>query len=1497
MPILISTEFPDAILRLATTPASVIAMQPDGRVLVSGAIAITLLGTMSSTATLPRGGMLLGPLDPRTRAHPLESMTSVDLSPSRSKVTTNHGPSLFVRKWNIAKQTGQPTAVKLKRYAMWLSNENLGPAIPDSHSFQLLIPTTDQSGTWTYSNREARLLKSAEGAWVFEVVAMLMFGGTGLPALDFELPAVMANQTIKLYLNSPGATETRLHLHLGVAGDITGLLMDAPAGRSGFYPLQLGIPPTAGLQVSSVPSSGAGMISVERIWFAQGRCEANLSRDARVEFGFGQCARLGGAGAAFSFNVKLPRGSHWTRQIREVSIEASTLGIASVHASAQFDGLRIDSLNSTGRKDEVLDAAAPVITIQLGYGTTVPFLVSYSEAWLGPRETQRSHDGLDGVLDLPITGALLRIARNGGQRGGKPSPLRYQARMAAATRKWEGNLEIQGASMLLPPLASAARLADSAPAMSQGSTRADYLVKHLPASRRIQAVHRDAAPRIELAQDWFRQWDLDRRNTLHLHDLGDLHAQFESVEFKLAPPDSSVRTASARNDGLGYAALTMILGYVAGAYRGSEWAKLFDKALRVELDEATLAAWVEVNGLENLLFMADVLKTDVAQQKWWKKFVLANLGQSGPEPMSDILWPFAPALGIALVQTNSTGQRQWLWDLVRTGTATACKVAFDFSATTCIDPKRMGLDKDFLKTEPSLRPLLWPRSRAKPPPGGPAATQGSVTDPAVPEWQGVFFADLPLAIGIDAKPGTLLGDLRDSINRGLRLRYGWLDAGGHTWLADWTPDGSGARLYPPLSQEDPMCELFMDGFESTGSQGQLASAKLDMRLRINPIKSTSGGVTKPAELKGEADLKFIGGEKSKCTMLPNDTSAFSTDSLPGFDKLALLRFETDFDTASIDVSLIPSQALVALIPYFDRQEVQAKISVPVSGAGEFDLSVRLPAEAPTRLFGKWPIGVRGYEFVFDKDQKLPAETRFMIVLDLGIPYIKRVGGTLTIKHELDSGGAVQLGMKLDFDEFEIELPLLGLTLRGMLQWRDPGHTPSPAFASSAELLAAPADRDLYAYVSLDGLVQAQRQDFYLRISSAARPFWIATLINRSASKVAGTRVDDAGLLLAYGAQLKSDGELANVIANPASVGRSLFPRATDKPVDWLDKWEPAASARAVTVGLMGSFGLDPILASADGKDNLALVWSDTGLFYGQTKLKLLTQIEARLRLMIDFRQRFLTASLQLPASPMGGGVEVSPGCLSVSLSWGKSKGIGLALGYPPLMKDPLTGDYVPDWSQAISVRIAGAWPINTFQGGVKAYYFSEPDEQFGFGVAIRAGYSNSFKVTGSDIADARADVGVMIGGTFQFCRGGPAPAMPQQLFLSERAAEGESWLKEELLRLADSLLRADPLRVSALIVGDVWGHASVVFLGVTIAGVNIDARALFTTRGTLDAGIQHMAAAFTFNVSVKIGCTRFHTSCRFDIVMINKAQVPAGDCNPLLRELRARALTLDEEMQ
>lgn len=1496
MTILISTEFPDAILKLATTPASVIAMQPDGRVLVSGTIAITLLGTMSSTATLARGGMLLGPLDQGKGAHPLESMGSLNLSPSTSKVTTSHGPSLFVRKWNIAKQPGQPTAVKLKRYAIWLSDENLGPAIPDSHSFQLLIPTTDQNGTWTYSNREARLLMSAEGAWVFEVVAMLVYDGTGLPALDFELPTIMVNQPIKLYLNSPGATETRLHLHVSGAGEISGLLMDAPAGRGGAYPLQLGIPPRSGLRVSSVQSSGPGMVPVERVWFAQGRCEANLSRDARVEFGFGECARLGGAGSAFSFNVKLPKGSHWTRRIAQVSIEASTLGVASLHASAQFDGLRINSFNSTGRKDEVLDAVTPLIAIQLGIGTTAPFLISYSEAWLGPRETQRSHDGLGAMLDLPIKGAVLRVARNGGQRGGASSPLRYQARLLAATRTWEGDVELQGTSMLLPPLASTAKLTDSAPALSHGPTRADHLVKHMPASRRIKAAHRDGAPQLQLDQDWFKKWDLDSRNSLRLHDLGGMQAQFKSVEFKLVPPAAAAASAAELADGLAYAALTMILGYAAGAYRGNEWAKLFETALRVELDEATLAAWVQVNGLENLLFMADVLKSDAAQQDWWKKFVLANLGQSGPDPLRDTLWPFAPALGIALVQTDSAGQHQWLWDLARTGAAPLCKVAFDFSTTTRINPVRMGLASNFLATEPALRPLLWPRSRANPPLGGAATTEGSVTDPAVPEWQGVFFADMPLAIGIDAKPDSLLGYLRDSINRGLRLRYGWLDAGGHTWLADWTPDGSGARLYPPQDVIDPLCELFMDGFETTGSQGQLASAKLAMRLRINAIKATVGGVTKPAELDGEADLKFIGGENSKFTLLPKDQSAFSTGSLPGFDKLALLRFETDFKTASIDVALIPSPALVALIPYFDQQEVQAKITIPVSSAGEFDLSVRLPAEAPTRLFGKWPIGIRGFEFVFDKDSSIPNETRIMFVLDLGIPYVKRVGGKLTIKHEL-AGGNTQLGLKLDFDEFEIELPLLGLTLRGMLQWRDPGHTPSPAFASSAQVLAAPADRDLYAYVSLDGLIQASRQDFYLRISSAARPFWVATLINRSASKLAGTKVDDAGLLLAYGAQSKSNGELAGVIANPASVGKHLFPSATDKPVDWLDNWEPASSARAVTVGLMGSFGLNPILASADGDDNLALVWSDTGLFYGQAKLKVLTQVPATLRLLINFRDHFLTASLQLPASPIGGGVEVSPGCLSVSLSWGKSKGIGLSLGYPPLMKDPLTGDYVPDWSQAVSVRIAGAWPINTFQGGVKAYYFSEPKEQFGFGVAIRAGYSNSFKVTGSNIADARADVGVMIGGTFQFCRGGVAPALPLQLLLPAPPDAGEPWLQEELLRLADSLLRADPLRVSALIVGDVWGHASVVFLGVTIAGVNIDARAYFTTRGTLDDGILHMAAAFTFNVSVKIGCSRFRTGCRFDIVMINKGQVPAGDCNPLLRELRARALTLDEEMQ
>jgi hypothetical protein len=103
-------------------------------------------------------------------------------------------------------------------------------------------------------------------------------------------------------------------------------------------------------------------------------------------------------------------------------------------------------------------------------------------------------------------------------------------------------------------------------------------------------------------------------------------------------------------------------------------------------------------------------------------------------------------------------------------------------------------------------------------------------------------------------------------------------------------------------------------------------------------------------------------------------------------------------------------------------------------------------------------------------------------------------------------------------------------------------------------------------------------------------------------------------------------------------------------------------------------------------------------------------------------------------------------------------------------------------------------------------------------------------------------------------------------------------------------VREDIMPVSASIFADVWGHASVVFLGITIAGVRIDARAAFTVNGELNQGILYMGASFDFRVSVKIGCSSYSTSCHFSIVVINRGSGPVGDCNRLQSELLDRLL-------
>ena len=1493
---LVDTGIPFGVLSISSTLKSVLVVAPNGTATLSGEISATLLSKGSKAVSLSGAEALtLGPPDPRTGNRPLLASPAIRVRTNAECKGSNHGPTLYYGTWTFRKASGAPIEVELSYQTICICDQAAG--LQHGDRFMLLLPgdghDPSQSWSWKHSGESGYLVDMGDAGYCIETNTVLYhYGAFEFGAVvTFPAPSVVFNRPLTVELNHHLGKKVRLRLFVANDGVPTGLQVDAPESPRSGYQMRLAIPGVWGVSLRS-DAVGDGAVPLERVWFSEGRCEFDVDRDDRVEIRLGPCATLVGPGARFQFRAALVVATHDTRVVKAVELIERRSPPPSSSACEAFDGLRIAGLHSTGRAREVLEVVQPsVVLVAAGGHVADPSrpIVRFTSLWLGPRKRQLSHDADVGVLDIPLPKSLLRVRRASMDGDPAPSPLRYELlrHPQAPTLKWQGALAFCSCELLVPTLGSTAT-AGASPKAASGSGWNQYLVKVLPAAMEFQATQASSAPDLRLEGDWFRQWDLGPQVDFVLHDQAELGAAFSKIEFQRSVSVVSSAAASGENAGFAYAGLALVLGYIAAEYKGQGWKSFFHRKLSLSLNEGDLNKWAEKHKeLENLVFTLDRLGASADQQSWFVSFVLENLKASGgTEPPARALWPFSPGLGIPLYDGADPLKATWVWSLPRNGTLHACQFAFDYSTTDTLDPSRVGPYPAFLADEPKKVPRLWPRSRTL----TPGTLPGTGLDPADKRWQGIFLSDVPLVIAVDIPDGAaFLQSLSDRINAGLLLEYGWLDATGHTWKVKLS-GATKTQIYPTTSQKDPPYAIFLWDFSTTGSAGETVTAALTMSVELNAIKSKDG---KPTELKGTGTFGLVDGQSSEFELIPVAGTEIATDSLPGFDKIALRRFRTDFKTASLQVELVPSDDLKRVLPWFNQENLQASLSIPVS-ADEADvtLSVMLPAEAPSRLFEKWPVSVRGFAFSFGESALLN-ETKVSFALDVGTAVLKRIGGVLTITRK---GSDLVYGVTVD--DLNFDLSLLGVGLKGQLRWRSGKHEADDPAPTNAVEYDEAKDRDFYGAVSLSGLVDGANAGLYLRISSGARPFWVVALKKQTEPRVAGTTVEEAGLMLAYGAErILTTGQkpLSDYLVAPESLDPSLFPGPGNDPVEWLNKWQPATDGMGLVVGLQGKFQPDAILATASAKDNLTLVWSDTGLFYGKTVVNIFSTVPATLSLLVDFKEQYANASLQLPAAPISGSAELSPGLMSVSFGWGDTKGFGLSLGYPPLLPSTI-GSARPDWSKAITVRIPQAWPINTFQGGVKAYYYSEPSVKFGFAIAIRAGYSNSFRATGSDLADARAYVEVMVAGTFAFCKDSTRPFnAPRALAIEAAMNDDDKWLAETINKLTSQRKSSDKINIAAAIYGDVKGHASVVFLGVTLAGVGIDASAMFEVLGELNEGITRMRAEFTFQVRVEIGCDTFETSATFSVVMIDKGGGTPGGCNALMRELRDRAIELSED--
>lgn len=1507
------TDIPGALLALKTTSGSVVTQLSSGKLAISGFFEMSLFG-QAVEVKVPDPHVLIAGAPTASGARTLDSCPSIAVR--KKVVSAGGGPGIAVRKWTFSKESGANPNVVFDEFSVWSCKQsNPTPKYPGRRLFELLLPGVDVDDThldqtakktsppakpvgppdggpahagWLHSaNGGGRLLKDADG-WLVEHSCKLypLTSTASLEQGGITFAATRGNPYLPLtfFINHMKMDLTRVRLHFTEKGVPSALELDAPQAPASAALLCLMSPPAYPLKLSS-PQSQGGKLPLEKVRIERGLMRAFMHRGARNRIDFGPCATWSVPGSRIELCAELPTLGHDTSRIASITFGSNPNPPASIHDDARFDGLRIEGIDSTGRPKEVLDAQEVRATVLLKAGATAnpkAPLVDLACGWLGPREGQRSQDARLGVLHMPIGQALLEVDRNG-----RASPFNYRLTAVAGAKQdnWEGKLTAASAVLRVPPFGGAA---SSVQTMDADAFSRCVRMRLQPRAL-VEASQSTAAPRLKVPKDWQKVWEVDEPQALTLHDFANLGTGFEAVSFKQAQPSPQAAQGQAQavdggNETLAYATLGLVLAYIAGAYKGQGWRKFFDRELKLNFDDNALGKWAERNHLDDVIVSLGNLSTDDAQKEWFHNFVLENLkrrAMTGDTP-TGALWPFAPGLGIPLFEGSDPATAKWLWEIERNGKPLGCAFAFDYSRVEHFSPDALHLGTDFFEKSAKNDPALWPRTR-KPQAG---QLPGAVEDPGSKLWSGIFIADVPLVLPEVPKDFEFFQHLREAINSGLRLEYGWLDANGHTWNALWEKDGGDVRLYPFSDAKDPPVELLLQAFRTTGAQGQTATSTLKLRLVLHSIKDKRTG--NAVELEGEGQFGAVSSQQSIFELKPNDGSTIDTDSLPGFEKLSFKRFRTDFRTATLEVGLVAGKTLRDAIPFFDRpDEITAVMSIPLDSGGDPSLALRLPAEAPARMFGKWPIGIRALEFVLGK----VIRTRIHFALDTGIPGIKRTGGHVDV---LVKGNDV--GFDVSLDDVAIDLNAFGVGISGALAWCNPKDGIGGVTDPSGEDLAAASQREFYGAVRVSGISNSGEAGVYLRIGSEGRPFWVGALMIGKDPSVAGTKVQDSVFLIAYGAQQTQGDGLRQALSSPENVlPRSLFPTRGDDPLNWLNSWHRASDGLGLAVGLTGQFSPDRLLATAPGaKDNLSVLWSDSGLFYASARVKLLATFETDFHLLVDFAHKLISAGLQLPGLKVGGGVEVTAGYFSATLAWGDKQGIGFSLGYPPIYTDPDLGIPTPDWSKAVSARISGAWPINTFQGGFKAWYFTNP-VSFGLGIAVRVGYSNSWQVTGSNIADARADVGVMVGGTFMFCRKQIAVEdAPLLRLIGSAGLDGDrGWLLDAIDVYVD--VREDVMPVSASIFADVWGHASVVFLGITIAGVRIDARAAFNVNGELQQGILYMGATFDFRVSVKIGCTTYSTGCHFTIVMINRGSGPASDCNRLQADLLDR-LTAEVEV-
>lgn len=874
-----------------------------------------------------------------------------------------------------------------------------------------------------------------------------------------------------------------------------------------------------------------------------------------------------------------------------------------------------------------------------------------------------------------------------------------------------------------------------------------------------------------------------------------------------------------------------------------------------------------------------------------------------------VLWPFAA--GLSLLMWERTGNR-YAPAIARTRKRGAKPgLAIDWSDVEAITPSEFGWTEAEIADFARLDPTLWPRRNRE---------TGARLDPSDRFWRGILLRDLPLVLPLppaalqelDKLP--LLKSLLDAINDSLMLEYGWKDESGTTW--------KGGVVFSPPKEIVPLgwtsvISIQLTHFLSTGSENAFISAEGGVKVSFPRIIVDDDG-NRPLSVSGKVSFSFSGTTPTTRVVVESSQGFLRTTSIPGFDKIKIVRFFTDFRSAQGDLELLPSPELAAAIPIFTAgKPLRATISYNFSGDPAVELSFILPEKEETNLFRKWDVRIKGMKMRFEENSLNRVELGCELVLGQGSFGFVGLDILLRKTDEDDWAMTVQpreVAGRLGVGDFE---------LTGALSWTD--EAANEGEVSKAELQEAGDQRDFWGLLRLKGGEVFGDFDFDLWVrfgNRGGQTYW-AGGIYLDELPLGIAKLKSLNFVLSRDADLFDDrlqqpnGDRGGFVIQHAlndlgtDVVKLLRPeRGAERT--WLARWRPQPNIGSLVV-CSGYLSFDEDLFSSPESDDSSggsetkqylttLMYTNRGFVRIEAAAKILKTVVARFGIAIrpptGFGASFLLPSLKYPSEQQPD-FEFSGGQIILEVDYGDDKHFLLSMGWPPLTGANPNDELERDWSKSLMVRWDDVVPINTFWGGFRAEYregveLSARRNMISLGVALRAGWTKSYEL-GGDAAGGQAELGIAVGGLveFKYTYGlaGPLAATRSLVHLdaarslrslvvhvqsSEKMSHGDLLAAEYAIRRIELALEriaaVGELDFQATLFADVWGKGSATVLGVEVAAIKIEGRARIHVKGSSACRpIVYSAYAYLgFDIEVKIGCETLSARGRVDFVFIDR---------------------------